>query len=591
MSALDQAFIRAYEKQTGPELAEPSTSPPDARRVVHVVPGPPSARLRRVAPPAPTQMESLEQRYAEGAWYRIDRPSQPAGPEPAATPEPVAIEPVAIAPAVTEPAVMAPTASQSAVTQPEAPVPAAITPAAIETRTAESTATKPESPQPAAIEPAAERTASQPAPTQAAPTQAAPPVSLEEAFSGVLTAEEIAQLTSVAMTPVMCGPDYTLDLLDQSPPQVEIRQADGDRTPTPVLPRIEPKQPAGMGLDKGSANFDASRAAQTPLPVDEASKPPTSGSPHEGTNPPSAADDRDIVRVQAEEAVLSREGEPRGTSQTETGHTRIFAGPKSKPAGATNLTPASSAKPDAVKAQLDAAPAHRPAAPTKPATRPNFQPEWEVDRFAWPEICEALYRDQRQYFSDAGQRLKAAATDGLNVLAITSPRRGEGKTTLALCLARCAVEAGLRVALIDADFTHPQLQTLLGMSETCSWHECFQNVQPLSDGAIVSREDELVIFPLTRAGRAVDVRASRESIAATVQQIASQFELVIIDLGSLDAGACELCDTASAQSANAVIVVRDLRRPDNGEIDDAVARIQATGISAVGIAENYGASS
>ena len=92
---------------------------------------------------------------------------------------------------------------------------------------------------------------------------------------------------------------------------------------------------------------------------------------------------------------------------------------------------------------------------------------WEVDRFRWPEICRQLYAAEQSYFEHAGEKLLEASRDGLRVLAVSSSQRGEGRTTLALLLARAAAAAGARVALLEADTHAPRIAASLGLDTPC----------------------------------------------------------------------------------------------------------------------------
>ena len=99
-----------------------------------------------------------------------------------------------------------------------------------------------------------------------------------------------------------------------------------------------------------------------------------------------------------------------------------------------------------------------------PASEPtrDMMPAWETDQFHWPPMAEQLFHQDDIRFLQAGQQLASAARDGLNVLAVTSTYRGEGRSTVAMNLARAAAQAGLQVALIDGDLENPTLATTLG---------------------------------------------------------------------------------------------------------------------------------
>jgi Mrp family chromosome partitioning ATPase len=59
--------------------------------------------------------------------------------------------------------------------------------------------------------------------------------------------------------------------------------------------------------------------------------------------------------------------------------------------------------------------------------------------------------------------VRSAASDGGRVALVTSSRVGEGKSTLALALARSCAMAGQRTVLIDANLRAPSLHSTLGL--------------------------------------------------------------------------------------------------------------------------------
>ncbi len=115
------------------------------------------------------------------------------------------------------------------------------------------------------------------------------------------------------------------------------------------------------------------------------------------------------------------------------------------------------------------------ASPSEPATTvvpPIVESEvlWEVDQFLYPALTDQLLQSYA-YFSQAGDKLAKATASGLKVLGITGVGPGEGRTTLAICLARAAARAGLKVGLLDADFNSPSLATQLGLEIEHGWEQ------------------------------------------------------------------------------------------------------------------------
>ena len=161
-----------------------------------------------------------------------------------------------------------------------------------------------------------------------------------------------------------------------------------------------------------------------------------------------------------------------------------------------------------------------------------FKPVWEVDRFAWPLDVDRLCETEAAYFSHAGRKLCEAAREGLRVLAVTSANAGEGCTTLAICLARAAAEAGVRVALMDADLVLPQLSSRLGVNFPRSWVESLDGEVPLGETAISAVEKPLTVLPLS-AAESIESSLVDERVPRLIRSVAAAMELLIIDLGAV----------------------------------------------------------
>lgn len=214
-------------------------------------------------------------------------------------------------------------------------------------------------------------------------------------------------------------------------------------------------------------------------------------------------------------------------------------------------------------------------------------PAWEVDRFLWPALCEKLLGDGQSYFAQAGGKIASAVRDGLKSLAITGSRRGEGRTTLALCLARSAAQAGLNVALIDADFARPQLAARLGLEVAASWHDAALGKTTLAEAAIKSLEDNLTVLPLDASTAATSLSLAEPQLTKTLRELACAFDLLVLDLGPTAAGNDSLFPENEPAPVDAAIVVRDLRYSTSAESQTIGERLSLSGIEAVGIAENF----
>ena len=228
-----------------------------------------------------------------------------------------------------------------------------------------------------------------------------------------------------------------------------------------------------------------------------------------------------------------------------------------------------------------------------PATEPDVEvakschPVWEVDKLQWPATCERLLTDKSCYFAQAGDKLLAAVRDGLKTLAVTGSRRGEGRTTLALCLARAAAKAGIQVAIVDADFTCPQLAPRLGLEPSHGWQDAALGRIPLSEAAVKSLSENITVLPLEPFSDGAGLSLADPRVTATIRAVAATFELVILDLGPLPATHEPLFPAGEASPIDAAIIVRDVRYASSIESQSLGDRLHEAGIDAVGIAENF----
>lgn len=231
-----------------------------------------------------------------------------------------------------------------------------------------------------------------------------------------------------------------------------------------------------------------------------------------------------------------------------------------------------------------------PQAAGAPADAANaaFAPDWEVDQFVWPEVCEHLLATEATYFRHVGERLAEATAKHHYVLLITGSRRGEGRTTLALCLARCAAQAGVPLALWDADLANPQLGERLGMEIPCGWSEVWRGRAPLNEAAVASVADRLTLFPLA-AGEsgAVEVTPGDERLQTLLREVSGHYPLVIIDGGPLGTDESHLFSGEGVCPINAAMVVRDRRYTTERKVHLIAEQLLQSGIPAVGIAENF----
>lgn len=489
MSAVDQAFIKAYAKDNGPVERSPAPADDPARRT----------DVRNAFVRMNSATAGVEQTYADGSWYRLDPalsvarapaahtafpqvPRAPvyAPPEPPANPlvrpwrpnlpnmAPVSREDVAApvaAPAVSAPAAAAP------ISAPVAPPTAAPAPVP----TSQYAAPRVEAQAPVALPP--ESVYAPPAPRIAVP---------EASFY-------------VPTSTLVMNVDWQL------PPEPEPKRA---------APVVVPKAPPPVA----------------PVPV----APPA---PAVFAPPPVATPPAPPPAVQAVVPAVS-EGIVTGAAPVATA-------------------------PPVVQA---------------------FVPAWEVDAFLWPPACDRLWQTSATLWTELGLKLRSAVREGLCALVVTSARRGEGRSTIALCLARSAAKAGVRVALVDADTENARLAELLGIDVKAGWEAAIANQASLADVAVWSISDRVTVLPHAPSLRH---RTDARVVASVVRVLREQFDLLIFDAPPMDSDSAAWLGECGLIGLDAGLVVRDVRSTSHRQILSVTHWLQAAGLDTVGIAENF----
>ncbi len=218
---------------------------------------------------------------------------------------------------------------------------------------------------------------------------------------------------------------------------------------------------------------------------------------------------------------------------------------------------------------------------------PPFAASWEVDAFPWPGVAIGLDDVTQGRLRDAGRQLAMASREGLGVLAVTSVQRGEGRTTLALSLARAAAQSGLRVALLDADLARPELASQLGIETPCDWEELAREHKPINEAAIHSLADGVTLFPKRDAWAGVGDRMDGTLLNGVLHQLTPYFDLVLVDLPPMADAHRDTFAELPRCPLDMAVVVRDLRTTGHADTLPVVQTLETMGVPAIGIVENF----
>lgn len=218
-----------------------------------------------------------------------------------------------------------------------------------------------------------------------------------------------------------------------------------------------------------------------------------------------------------------------------------------------------------------------------------FNPVWEVDSLQWPEVCIELLEQTADSMHRVATNLMTACQEGLQVLAVTSPQSGEGRTTVACCLAILAGSHGLRVAIVDGDIENPTLSLQTNLDVENDWKSAIQNQVPIEEVAIHSIDDQVTLLPLIRPIDQREMSSDDNRIAFMLHELSESFDLVIVDMGHMDSTRSLVTSMGEQGIISAAVTVVDHRTSSPQRIEACIRRIRRTGIASIGIVENFAA--
>jgi capsular exopolysaccharide synthesis family protein len=115
------------------------------------------------------------------------------------------------------------------------------------------------------------------------------------------------------------------------------------------------------------------------------------------------------------------------------------------------------------------------------------------------------------------------------VLLVTSSVPDEGKSTLALSLARVAVMEGRRVLLVDGDLRRPTLHRLIGREATLGLAEMLKEGVRFEGGLPSDPRSRLKLIPGSAKPSAWSALLLEERLAKLLEEARRGFDLVIVD--------------------------------------------------------------
>jgi Mrp family chromosome partitioning ATPase len=356
----------------------------------------------------------------------------------------------------------------------------------------------------------------------------------------------------------------------------------------PIMPAWGPWSQPGAWVPPVAPSPPAPRAPEPRRPAPAASAPASNvivsyaGEPSADVEEPSLAMGPVVVQSTFEEELISPALRSNGNGAAARPAVALAQDPCCVPrSAAEQARPAAPVAPLAWEPTRDAA----PAAAKRPEAR--FHPHWEVEQFAWPAACDQLLAAQEGAFAGLLERIVLAAVNGQKIVAVAGCSAGDGKSTLALCLAREAARAGLSTALVDADFDRPRLAELLGVDPPRGWEEALAGEMPLVETSISSEVEGVHLVPL-RPGRAAPSEERTAALLEALELLSDRHDLVLVDMGTIPVdGTPAEAPTPASEKLLGAILVRDCRRVNEAMSLLVAQQLRAAGVEVLGRVDNF----
>ena len=112
---------------------------------------------------------------------------------------------------------------------------------------------------------------------------------------------------------------------------------------------------------------------------------------------------------------------------------------------------------------------------------------------------------------------------------MTAPVNGEGKTTVAISLARSAARSGLKTILLDGNFRSPQVAPSIGALPERGLVAALTGRLPLAQCLFRDPRSSAMVLACTQGLKNPSQLLSSQAMTQTIEQLREMCDLVVID--------------------------------------------------------------
>ena len=202
----------------------------------------------------------------------------------------------------------------------------------------------------------------------------------------------------------------------------------------------------------------------------------------------------------------------------------------------------------------------------------------------WPKVVDELIGRQWTAINQLGRSALGNSRDETRRFLVTSVNRGEGRTTIALALARWAAMSGHRTLLVDADLKRPGVATALHVQATGDWRSASLGFE-VENNIVACRSLPVSLLPLSLGMNFETGPATLEQLIMQLAVAEQEFDCCVIDAGPID----ELCQSIATVTrlASSIVVVNTYANGVSPHLISACNTLWQMGKPAVAIADNF----
>lgn len=202
----------------------------------------------------------------------------------------------------------------------------------------------------------------------------------------------------------------------------------------------------------------------------------------------------------------------------------------------------------------------------------------------WPKIVDELIGRQWVAVDQLGRTALGNSREETRRILVTSTRRGEGRTTIALAIARWAAMTGNRTLLVDADKNHPGIAPALNIQATGDWRKT-SLAFGVENSLVTCRSLPLSLLPLSPDPSLSTASVSLEQLIVQLAVAEQEFDCCVIDGAPIS----ELCDQIATVTrlSSSIVVVNDDKHGAPQSLIAACNLLWQRGKPAMAIADNF----